>query len=418
MTINSRLFFYLSIIFLINISNNIAQTKGYNFRREVTGITDTWHKIIISDDMYSKISSDFSDLRIIGFSANGDTIEAPYLLTKNAEGSVSKSLPFKIINESHNDKGYCYTFSFITETEINCINLHFDESNFDRLLSLEGSQNQQQWFSILDSYRIVSIKNSMTDYSFTTLHFPDSKYKFFKLTIPSKTKPILTSADITIEQKQIHNYRLYPNIKTITSNDLSKKNTTVDIQLANKVSIAFIKINVNNKFDFYRNITIDYLSDSTKLEKSWIKNYTVLHNGVLSSIDTNGFLIGDVVTDNLRLTIENGNNEPLSISGSIVKGHTYELQVRITKQGNYFLYYGNNNAPESNYDIQNFQDKIPSLLKELSLGNEENTSNFSESKIEPLFKNKIWLWVIMGTVMLIIGGFSVKMLTSSEKVNK
>ena len=161
------------------------------------GISGQWHKIVLPDDIFRKISQNLTDIRVFGITTNNDTVEAPYLLRLTTEKISSKEVAFKTLNASHNDKGYFFTFEIPTEKSINQIKLEFKQQNFDWRLKLEGSQNQQEWFTVIENYRILSIKNELTDFQFTKMTFPNSKFRFFRLLIDSEEKPDLTVAKIS-----------------------------------------------------------------------------------------------------------------------------------------------------------------------------------------------------------------------------
>jgi len=117
---------------------------------------------------------------------------------------------FKTINTTRNEKGYYYTFEVPTNESINQIKLDFFQKNFDWSIKLEGSQNQQEWFTITDDYRILSIYNELTDYQFTKLSFPDSKYRYFRLLIKSKEEPNLKLVKIFLNNFEEGKYKTYP----------------------------------------------------------------------------------------------------------------------------------------------------------------------------------------------------------------
>ena len=102
-------------------------------------------------------------------------------------------------------------------------------------------------------------------------------------------------------------------------------------------------------------------------------------------------------------------NEPLNIETIAVKGSIHELLVSFTEPPAYFLTYVNKKATKPNYDIERFVSKIPDTLTILSIGNEQKIDKTDTTKA-PLFKNKIWLWLLMGTIILVLGWFSVKMM--------
>ena len=170
----------LTCILLIIGLYSSGQMDQYSYKRELSGIKDQWHKIVLPDNIYGKISPDFSDIRIIGLSTNNDTIEVPYILKIDEDKITQKEVSFNLINQSASEKGYYFTFEVQVDNSVNQINLEFKQQNFDWKVTLDGSQNLREWFSIVEDYRILSIKNDLADFQFTKVGFPDSKYRYFR----------------------------------------------------------------------------------------------------------------------------------------------------------------------------------------------------------------------------------------------
>jgi hypothetical protein len=166
----------------------------------------------------------------------------------------------------------------------------------------------------------------------------------------------------------------------------------------------------NASYDYYRPVTIKYLTDSIKTEKGWIYNYRTLTSGVLNSISKNELKATSRVIKKLKIIIHNQDNQPLDINNIQVKGYTHELIARFTEPATYFLTYGNKNARRPTYDIQKFKEKIPTALTTLEVGNQTIIQKADATTTSPLFENKIWLWGIMGLLILVLGGFSLKMI--------
>lgn len=400
----------LTILLILHCSFSYGQIDQYNFKRELKGISEQWHKIVLPDEVFGKISQDLSDVRIFGITAGNDTIKAPYLLQLATEKIYSKEVEFKILNISHNDKGHYFTFEIPTTEPINQIKLDFRQNNFDWRIKLEGSQNQNDWFKVIENYRILSIKNELTDFQFTKLAFPSSKYRYFRLFIDSKERPELNAATIaqhditdgTFRNYTIRNFNIKENSET--------KQTEIDVELQMPVPVSHLKIDVKDSFDYYRPITIKYLTDSTKTEQGWKYNYNTLTSGTLNSIEKNEFQFSSTTVQKLKIFIHNQDNQPLTIGTIRVKGYEHVLIARFTEQAAYFLTYGNKTAAKPNYDIDRFAEKVPKILPTLDLGYEQNIEKEEIPLTEPLFKNKTWLWIIMGLIILILGWFSIKMM--------
>jgi hypothetical protein len=400
----------ISILLLFNFSFIYGQIEQYKFRRELNGISEQWHKIILPEEVFGKTSTDLTDIRIFGITANNDTLETPYFLRIATDRVSTKEISFKTLNPSHNDKGYYFTFEIPTIEAINQIKLDFNQNNFDWQINLEGSQNQTDWFTVIENYRIVSIRNEIADFQFTTLTFPRSTYRFFRLRINSKEKPDLNSATITQHEITEGTFRNYSIRKFHTRENKETKQTEIDIELQLPVQVSQLKISVNNTYDYYRPVTIKYLTDSIKTEQGWKYNYSTLANGTLNSMEENEFKFNSTTVQRLKIVIHNQDNQPLSIGRIQVKGYVHELVARFTEHATYFLTYGNNKAAKPNYDIDHFIDQVPITLKALELGNEFENEKAKEPLTEPIFKNMNWLWVIMGILILVLGWFSIKMM--------
>lgn len=400
----------LSILLILNCSFSYGQIEQYNFKRELKGISEQWHKIIIPDKIFGKVSQELTDIRIFGITTSNDTIEVPYLLRLASEKTFVKDVAFKTINVSQNNKGFYFTFEIPTTEPINQIKLDFKQNNFDWRVKLEGNQNQSDWFTINENYRILSIKNEITDFQFTKLTFPSSKYRFFRLYIDSKEKPELTFASITQQEITKGRFRNYSIKKFGKKENRETKQTEIDIELQVPVPISYLKINIKDSFDYYRPITIKYLNDSTKTEQGWKHNYNTLAAGTLNSIEKNEFKFSSKTVQKLKILIHNQDNQPLAIDTLIVKGYEHEILARFTEPASYFLTYGNKVAARPNYDIERFTDKVPMTLTTLDLGNELTIERKQVYETAPLFKNKTWLWGIISLTILVLGWFTIKMM--------
>ncbi|MFC5282330.1 DUF3999 family protein [Pedobacter alpinus] len=406
MKLKIRIAFFFAFI----TCTSFAQLKNYKYQQELKGINDKWHSIVLPDELFSKVSADFSDIRVFGVTKT-DTLEAPYLMQIAKDEVQNQIVDFKLINQNSDSKGYYYTFKLDDDVLLNQISLDFKEANFEYAVNLEASNNQNEWFNILNNYRILSIKNSLTNYKFTKLSFTDVQYKYFRLFIPTNKDPELTAAKLILVQTKLGLQKLYQAQSVIIKQAKKEKQTIISVTLPLAVPISKVKILVNNDFDYYRPINISAITDSVKTVKGWVYNYQSLHSATLNSIENNEFQFNSTILKKLEIMIDNGDNQALDISGVELNGFVYQLLVRFNQPATYFLAYGNEKANEPNYDIKNFTDKIPTGLTQLSLG-EEKSNILKTEKEEPLFENKLWLWVIMGLIICLLGWFTLKMMRS------
>jgi len=404
MNLNNNIYI---LFFFLTSSLCFGQMNSYSKKIELKGITDQWHKIIIPTEVFQYVKSDLTDIRIYGVTAT-DTIEAPYILKISKAVDSNTSIPFELLNTVTNSQWHYYTYKLSTIESINEIKLNFKNSNFNWLITLEGSQNQQEWFTVLKDYRILSIVNDQTDYTFTNLKFPNANFKYYRLKINSVEKPILKSAHIFKQAKNVPEYQSYSvnYFETIQK----KKNSIIDVNLKNRVPLSMLEFTVNDEFDYYRPITIQYLVDSVKTEKGFHYNYRTLGTRTLSSLESNSFQLPSTLAQKLRIVISNHDNQPLKISNVQLKGYIHSLTARFTEPTAYFLVYGKPDANQPNYDIAKNTISLPENISTLQFGDIINISKPQNHITKPLFENQWWLWVLLAIIIIFLGYFTIRMM--------
>ncbi|MBP5134459.1 MAG: DUF3999 family protein, partial [Paludibacteraceae bacterium] len=277
------------ILIIFNISISYGQIEEYSYKRELKGMSEQWCKIVLPNEVFGKVLPDLADIRIFGVTTDNDTVEVPYILRFACDETIVKDIAFNVINTSENDKGFYFTFENPAKEPINQIDLNFRQDNFDWRVKLEGSQEMSEWFTVIEDYRILSVKNEITNFQFCKLMFPDSKFRYFRLSINSKEKPDLISASVV--QREVKNgvdvnYR----IKKLTKTDNRKtKQTEFDVELQMPLPIASLKINIKDSIDFCRPISVKFLKDSVKTADGWKYNYGIMTHGIINSLSENEF---------------------------------------------------------------------------------------------------------------------------------
>ena len=402
------------ILIIFNISISYGQIEEYSYKRELKGMSEQWCKIVLPNEVFGKVLPDLADIRIFGVTTDNDTVEVPYILRFACDETIVKDIAFNVINTSENDKGFYFTFENPAKEPINQIDLNFRQDNFDWRVKLEGSQEMSEWFTVIEDYRILSVKNEITNFQFCKLMFPDSKFRYFRLSINSKEKPDLISASVV--QRDVKNgvdvnYR----IKKLTKTDNRKtKQTEFDVELQMPLPIASLKINIKDSIDFCRPISVKFLKDSVKTADGWKYNYGVMTHGMINSLSENEFKFSNEIVQKIKILIDNQDNPPLTVGALTVKGHECELLARFTKQASYFLVYGKSTAIRPSYDVSHFEEKIPVILKTVDVGDELMNKKEQISETAPLFKNKIWLWGILIVTIIVLGCFAIKMMRTEE----
>lgn len=407
-----RILHSLTYILLLLCGCAYGQVNDYCYQRSLEEIKSDWHKIVLPDDVFSKVKGDLSDIRIIGITDANDTIEASYFLNVQRETSGQKHLEYKLLNKSKNDKGFYFTMGEVPNSIVNEIELDISQENFDWSVNLEGSNDQREWFTLTENYRILAIKNQQTNYRFTTITFPDAKYRYYRLLVPGSEEPKLQNARVLKNELTEASMVTHPVVSADVTHYKHNGQTTIHILLKYPVPVCDVRISVGTKYDYYRPIKIEYVTDSVKTEKGWQYFYSLLTSGTLSSLEKAEFRFNSTVAKKLRVTVDNYDNSPLQFDSFAIHGYVHELIVRFTEPAHYFLVYGNSKALSPQYDIARFTDKIPDSVDALTLGEEQHIKHkeVMTEDAKPLFQNKVWLWVVMTAIIILLGWFTLKMM--------
>jgi hypothetical protein len=386
-----------------------------DFRKTIKEPAKNWHRVPIDIDVLEKVNENMTDIRVAGF-LKADTTEVGYVLHSYKSYSEQQVVYFDAINESVKDGRFFITYEQpLTKETINEITLNIDDENFSYLANLEGSQDGKTWFSILENYRIVGINDEHKSYKFTTLRFPNSNYKYYRISLDTKgeAKPFgATLLHSTFIQGDYHQWSSQNPSK---SEGKSSGTTVFEYTLQQRLPFSAIAIEVADDFEYHRSITISYLADSSLTPKGeWIPFHVQAYTGVLSSYEKNRLyeLPKTIFAKKIRIEVRNQNNPPLNLGKITVYQPKQELLVRFDKAYEQAeLLYGGKALYYPDYDINKFvKDLSISELPLLSLGAEEKIDKPLPPKKEALFENPIWLWSIMGIVILLLGFFALRLL--------
>ena len=387
-----------------------AQIKDYEYMRPVTGVSqNTWYTIDLPPEIFSHLNRNFTDLRLYSITKS-DTLEIPYLLTIQEDDIVRQKLDLPILNQTKKGTQQFVTFELKKEQAVNELSLTFNEQNFHAKVTLEGSQEQKEWYVIAEDLRIVCLRTNTINYCYNTLSFPESKFRFLRATIDPDVPLTLKQAALTYQQTEKGEYKSIPVTWSSEENEYGK--TIATVRLAHKVPVSKLTIDIASDRDFYRTFMLEALLDSVQGQNGWLKSYDVLYTGHLTSLQPNTFGFTYELTQELRFTISNEDNSPLKIEGVSVYYPAVTLVAQIVSENNY-LVYGNKNARKPSYDLVYFTEKIPQQKQSAQLGS-ETYQVLPETVAPPLLTNTLWLWVILVFAVIILGYFTLRMMKQSQ----
>lgn len=389
------------------------KAADYQFRREIKGVDAQWHALSLTNELFDKMNYQTSDVKILGFNEEGDTMEVPYINSIEGELIVKRELTYQLQERNDEKDVHHFTFKADTVDEVNNVRLYFNERNYDWRIDVSSSENGKDWVSLVKDFRILSVKSVLTRYNLNRVEFPKGTYPYLKLSVHCDQYPYLNKTKFTIYEISGGSLRDYEIVETKTTHGDSKKTTLHEIKLRDKVPVDQIAIFLPEKGDFFRKIAVRHFFDSVETGNGIQAQYRKLYQGTLTSVEDNEFYFDRALMQHIRIEIENGPNPPFELGKVVVSGFDQRLVARFPKAPGfrYFLYYGMEARPKApSYGLD--PKKVPAGITPLILGEEEPALREADKNPTDLFSNK-WILGFLVLVAIVVAGGAIKKLKKS-----
>jgi hypothetical protein len=392
--------FSVVLIFMLGSSNCFSQ---FRYQRSIAEASaEGWYAIHLDESILSKLNTAFSDVRIV----SKENIEVPYLLRVAAEEVQRESIGLKVANISKRDNDLFFTVRVPENTDVNHASIELLDKNYDVNVLVEGGANEKEWYELAKDKRIVSVFDRNINYTSSTITWPVSTYPLLRFKIVKGASLTFSKVFFSMQKvkRGVYDQAIFkPTL--ITKDNVTELN--IDLRSTRYLSKLFMEPAAGQKF--YRNYRIENLDDSVRTEKGWIKNFNVVHQGVISSFTQDTIRFGSTLCRSIRIIIFNEDNPPIQLT-SVTTWSPHVNLVMLLKQGKYLLKYRNPKIGNGNYDLGHFESEIPDRLNYLTLGQVETLSTDIAMVTQPWFKNKNWLWGIMLIIVGMLGFFTIRML--------
>ncbi len=399
-----------SVLLLLLITLT-GTAQSFSWKRGLqTELSSGWHSFSIPAEISTKTKPGYSDLRIFAINDKNDTTEVPYVLQNSTSSSQKEAENFSILNKTKRDGRFYYTLEQKEVTKkLNEIKLSFSDNNFDLKVTLEGSRNQEEWFEILKDYRITAIQNSRADFQFTTLFTNFSSYKYYRLHYAAPKDPVLINAqhDLSMKQNEGSWWQHKSSIEKV-ENLKKEKQTVCLIVLPKPLPVSLVQFYIQDTIDFIRTARIQAIPWPEKNTGTDEEKFINITAGTLNSFDKQQFELDEIITQRIKIIISNNDNAPLTIDSIILKSSKKLLITRVPEASTYLMMYGNKALAAPQYDLAEvlLKMQLPDFGN-VTVGAEER--NLPE-KPKSWWESNTWLYALMGLIMVMLGGFTLKMM--------
>lgn len=392
----------------------VSQSQKYAF--VVTGIKEnSLYKIPLSPVCKQYMSDDIHDVRIYDSKQH----EVPYvLLSEPLLKSKSDFVPYEIVSQEH-FKSYSEII-ILNKNKDKISNIAFNINNSDayKYCSIEGSDDNTQWYSISELQELSLLYNDVYTNQYKGIYFPLSDYKYFRLTVEDWNSHPLKINSAGYFRNSVIAGKLYDVLfsKTITE-DPKNKTTTVSLKFNNNQSVNRLDFKIAGPRLYKRHALIYAKRERTYKNKT--EQYT--ENLVEFELSSDGSLLIDVPRLNekeLFIEIQNKDNPPLEIESIKCLQQASYLVCDLNAKENYTLKSGDVQLHAPEYDLINFVSQIPQLLPEATLGTVTPIASTETKVVQKeisFFETPQFLWICLGIGCIIIFIFSKSLLKDMGK---
>lgn len=380
--------------FFLRLQMGYAQPKTYKAR--IAPITESgYYSIEIDPRIIGATKGNLSKLRIFKKDSLGAT-EVPYFIREvQPTSKETKVKDYTIEKVMERDSINRFVIHNPEEKKITDFYVAIAKAEVSIQASVRGSNNKQDWFIVKQKTPIYSYVSSDHGEATLFIPIPEGHYTYYEIElINNQSAPLkLNKVSTAVDTKSYGQFS--PTLLAYDASKTNKKEKTSTVSFAKQemfYKLSKLVIHVDAPKAYYRKAV---LRDSiTKASVSF----------VLSSKNTNEFIVDDILVHAPYLEIYNGDNEPLTIKSINTYSLTRFATAYLKANETYEVEVNSSTSDSRDYDIEHFKQDIPLLLPIVQtedFNQVDIKATSDESQKQKDRTNKI-LWGVLLTVGLLI----------------
>ncbi len=422
------------VVFLVVISSNVFAvdlTKWkYQARVTIEEGTGQYCRLTLTPDIYDAARLDLADIRLLD--AND---QIPYVLAKPKDITDRFRYNPTLINRSTNEEGAAMvTLDFSRQIMKNQIEVDTDGNNFRRLVKVEGSNDNVEFFTVVDKAFIFAV-----DYRtrFEKIDLPRNDYRYLRITVePMSTEeksPVINSVRAFKHESKLAE-RQPVKIAQVEQSENEKTKSSIYVYDLTYRHLPVSEIELDVADDaFYRYVTIQGRDEATRKvripsedNRERFREEEVPWQGIVSDTiyrypEANGKQRQNLVLHvpsgrriyrYLEIVISNYDDQPLTINSTSAKMIADNIVFPAKDDIAPTLYVGAPTAGRPRYDLeQRLNNPLQVTTRTANPGALIDNPLFGQVEAKPLAwteKHKVLLWIIMGAVVVVLAGFILK----------
>ena len=311
-----------------------------------------------------------------------DGTEIPFIL-KSQENPIPlfSALEFK---HSKNTGDSTETFLLNNESKKKTNNyvLKIANATTQKKYSIEGSEDMQNWFGIVNNAILTELSNSEQTYTNKQIQFPLVDYRYIRIVLDNKTSAPIRVLTIG-ELKTSQNKQQLEKIKDISYqlvNNRSEKETVITVSKKSNTPIDYLQIYVGSPKQYYRiaNTSIDHKNDALPQRNRKSNQFSSEQFQLQTNIG-GMYVLNQIYPETFSIKIDNEDNPPLQIDSILFYQSPIILVAEMDTKKEYSLMTDSNWTVPS-YDLSKIELNLPPELPLAKLDKVEVVSKITPTE--------------------------------------
>jgi hypothetical protein len=374
-----------------------------------------FYRIQMAPEIRSASKTDFSNLRLY----NDKNQEVPYLIEYNTQESSKEQFEdFSIVSRVITAKKSTSISVKNPYQKINKLTLLISNSDVTKKYNLSGSNDQKQWFGIVNNAQLSDLNNEDSTSVSKQISFPLCSYRYLKIDFDdTKTLPInIQQIGTTKNSFQPGSFMEVLAKDKITTQIPAEKKTLLKVTFPFAQDIDKVVFDIKQPTFFNRKTKIYALHSKNYKNKTDVTKETLAEFN-LDSNSKNNYNVTISKSKELFIEIENEDNPTLTIESISFFQKPIYLIAQLSPNEKYTVQTGKENLTAPVYDLIYFEREIENIREEIQMTDIQNQNPTEKSLTkEPFWQQKgfMWLCIILAGITILF--FSMR-LTKDIKNN-
>lgn len=396
---------YNFLAFILAVNGLLAQHKT---TAKIEAVKESGlHKMFLPPEIRSFSKEELGDFRIV----DSKGMEVPYyIIQENNETASSSFSEFKVISKTVVPKKRTTIIFENPKASIAEIVLSITNSDVTKPYSISGSNDQKEWFGLINNSRLYELENSEDTSVFKTIPLPLSSYRYLKIDLDDRKTLPINILKIGFFTNKVNT----PSVTEIVAKSTrilqipAEKKTRIYIGFDHPQIVNQIRFKVSNPNLFQRNAQI-YVNKKRPAQYKAVAYRETLTNFELNSKHENSFTIPQLFEKRFFIEIENQDNQPLTLAEIQFFQHPISVIADLKAHEKYSIQTGNPKLHSPEYDLENFKNSIDSNLPEAKIYDITHAVSQKTNALDKSFWQQAWfMWLCIG-----LGGIAIAFFTAN-----